>query len=69
MTSFSDQIGENPVFFSLLKMAECYRREFRAAQSASEEDGDHGVVALTSDRTAIKDGEESFALFARQPVT
>ena len=30
---------------------------------------DHGVVAFTSHRAAIKDGEEPLALFARQPVT
>lgn len=68
MTSLADHISENPVFLSLLQMVERYCREFSPAQSASEQDGDHGVVALTPDRAAIKDGEEPFALFARQPV-
>ena len=53
----------------LLKMLERHGCKFRASQPASEEGRDHGVVAFTSHRAAIKDGEEPLALFARQPVT
>ena len=69
MTSLADHIRENPVFLSLLKMPERHGCKFRASQPASEEGCDHGVVAFTPHRAAIKDGEEPLALFARQPVT
>jgi hypothetical protein len=49
-------------------MFERHSREFRASESASEEDGDHGVVALAPDRISVKNGEEPLALVACQPV-
>jgi hypothetical protein len=69
MTAFADHIRKNPVFLSLLKMLERHGCKFRAPESASEEDGDHGVVTFTSHCGAIKDGEEPLTLFARQLVT
>jgi hypothetical protein len=69
VTAFADHIRKNPVFLSLLKMLERNGCKFRAPQSASEKDGDHGVVASISHCPAIKDGEEPLTLFARQPVT
>ena len=69
MTAFADHIRKNPVFLSLLKMRERLCCKFRAPQTASEEDGDHGLVAFTSHCAAIKDSEEPLTLFARQPVT
>jgi len=48
VAALADQIGDYPVFFSLLQLLYGKPSELRPPEPASEEDRDHGVVALAA---------------------
>jgi hypothetical protein len=45
------------------------RHEFGPPKTAPEKHGNHGAVALSSQRGKVKRGEQCLALFRCQPVT
>ncbi len=60
--------ANDPVFLSLLDRLKRQREQLRAAQSASDQHGDHRIVAQRTRRRRPRVFEQPPTLFRRQPV-
>ncbi len=68
MTTLADQIGEHPVFFSLLQILNAQCCQFRATQSASQQHGDHGVISYSPEGVPVEYAEQTSSLLGGQPI-
>jgi hypothetical protein len=68
VATFSDQVDNGPVIFSLLKMIHTEVDEFGSTQSATKQDSQHCMVALPSDPCDIWGVQERFGLFCGEPI-
>ena len=69
MPTFSDQVNNGPVIFSLLKMIHTEVDEFGSTQSATQQDRQHCMVALPSNLFDIWGLQERFGLFCGEPIS
>jgi len=69
VTAFTDEISENPMLFTLLQVVNVERRQFCAAQSATQEHGNHRVIPNSSQCPAIKHFEQAPCLGGDEPVS
>jgi hypothetical protein len=68
MATFSDQIHDGPVLFPSLHLLELQISQLTPAQTASEQDGENGTVALAFKSFWIRGLPESATLLGREPV-
>jgi len=67
--SFAQEVGDNPMLLARLDGVNPKAKQLAAAQSASDQHRDHGVIPLAPQRNPIGDCEQSFRLFSCQPVS
>jgi hypothetical protein len=68
VTALADQIGYDPVFFSLLDGLQRERQQFASAQATADEHGEHRMVAQRARRGWLRVFQQPPALLGRQPV-
>jgi hypothetical protein len=68
VATFSDQVDNGPVIFSLLKMIHTEVDEFGSRQSATKQDRQHCMVALPSDPFDIWCVQGRLGLFCGEPI-
>jgi hypothetical protein len=66
--AFADEIHDGPVVFSLLQALQSQMNEFRAAETASQEDSEDGAVAFTARSLQCWGLHQGAPLFRCQPV-
>ena len=69
MPSFAEEVSDNPMLLARLDGANPKGKQLAAAQSASDQHRDHGVIPLAPQRTPISDCEQPLRLFSCQPVS
>jgi hypothetical protein len=69
VATFSDQVDNGPVIFSLLKMIHIEVYEFGSTQSATKQDRQHCMVALPANLFDVWGVQERFGLFCRKPIS
>ena len=69
MPSFAQEVSDDPMLLARLDGVNPKAKQLAAAQSASEQHRDHGVIPLAPHRTPIGDCEQPFRLFSCQPVS
>jgi hypothetical protein len=66
--AFANEIDDGPTVFSLLQILRSQMDEFRAAETASQEDPEDGAVAFTTRSLQRWGLHQGAPLFRRQPV-
>ena len=69
MPSFAQEVGDNRMLLAQLDGVNPKGKQLAAAQSASDQYRDHGVIPLAAQRTPIGDCEQPLRLFSSQPVS
>src|SRR5271169_3067535 len=64
----ASQVDNDPAAISLLNVLTVQARQLRPAQASTEENGKHGDVAVSLERPQIRECQQLFCLFYRQPM-
>ena len=68
MASLADKIGNDPVLLPLLDVLNSQRRQFRAAETAAQQNCERGVVALSAKTGNVRRAQKALALLRRKPI-
>ena len=69
VATFANQINHGPVPLSHLNFVQIQSHEFRSAETAAEQHGQHGVVTLGSHRVTTRMFQNFRTLLHAQPIT
>lgn len=67
MAAFPDEVYDRPMLLALLKMRELQLRQFAAPQSATEQYGKNGSIALSFERVGRGRLKKSTRFLGREP--
>lgn len=68
MSSLPKQVGDNPVLFTQFNGVDSEGQDFAPERGTAHKHGNNGVVPLAPQRLPLRTGEQSLALFGREPV-
>jgi hypothetical protein len=68
VTAFADQVHDGPVLLSLLQVLHRQVNQFRASQTAAEEQCEHCMISLATDRAPGRNAQQRHSLLRGKPV-
>ena len=68
MAALPNKISNDPVLLSLLDIFNPQRRRFGAPQTASQENGERGVVSLASETANVYRPKKALSLLRGKPI-
>lgn len=69
MAAFPDHVRENPVLIPPLKVTNINRGQLRPSEATPQQDGNHRIVTLAAQASAIKYPQKRFPLGCGKPVS
>jgi hypothetical protein len=69
MGALANKIGNDPVLLPLLDIFNSQRRPFGAPQTATQENGEHGVISLAAKTANLYGPQKTLTLLRRKPIT
>src|ERR1035438_6179369 len=68
VAALADKIGDDPMLLSLLYVFNAQCSQFRSAETATQQNGQRGVVSLTSKAPTVCRQQQALALFGTEPI-
>ncbi len=66
--ALANKIGNHPVLLPLLDVFDFQRRQFRAAETAAQQNRECGVVALSAQNGNVRRPQKALALLRTKPI-